>query len=386
MFKAPFRVFCIVAAVFALAAFSVVDAGAEDFLGPIQAISSRGTESQRPAIAASSDGRRVAIAWDTVIDGARRVVVRENIVGEWLPEIIVDAEPTGDNHAASVAVDDAGNLHVAWLARVDESFHVQYANRVATSWLRFPAISGGRALDCEAVTVRLDPQGRPWIAWQTGAGSEYHVQVARLDDATGEFIVGTVSSETSLNLYPEIFFVPEPVVAWYGARDSQFSLMAVRGAAGEWIPYSFEHFSELPVNRLPYLFRTADGQFLATWYDEVDFADRVFLGMQDPVTLGAGTIIDHAPEAINHFVSGVASGRELIAVWCSETEIEGSQVFLSRGTSPPFAEDLLMSDGAKLYYALPRAAALPGGAVAVWQSSASEGGNGQIYVRMVAFR
>src|SRR5437868_5275752 len=66
-------------------------------------------DNQNPCVAATEDGRRVAVAWDGLVSGQRRILVRERVEGTWLAERIVDTDATAGNQSPSLALDGAGN-------------------------------------------------------------------------------------------------------------------------------------------------------------------------------------------------------------------------------------------------------------------------------------
>src|SRR5262245_12037580 len=92
-------------------------------LEPTVVLSGRSTDKRHPVIVASSDGAHAFAAWDGVvgephvqISGSdsgeaqgRRILVRESVAGEWLPEVIADELPGSANSSPSLAVDAGGN-------------------------------------------------------------------------------------------------------------------------------------------------------------------------------------------------------------------------------------------------------------------------------------
>lgn len=353
-------------------------------------VSENSIDNQHPQVAASPDGRRVIVVWDGWDEAGSRIFLRENIDGDWLPEIIVDTEPAVKNNSPVAAIDATGNCHVAWLGNVGGRTRVFYAVRIAGEWANWGTINANEQANrsCESLALRLDDQNKPWLAWQSGRANLYAIRVAHLGDSTGAFDIDELTPDCiNYNLYPEIFFTPDPSVAWYTANDSNFSLSAMKydRIARQWMKVDIKDFAKLPANRFPYLIQRGTGTFAALWFDTVSYADRVFLGFQDPRTQGEGTVIDHQPDAINHLITGASDGERIAAVWCIETATSNSQIYLSHSESLEFPQEILISDSQKNYYTHPRLSPFAGGVAVVWHSSASDGGNGLVYYRRVSF-
>lgn len=363
---------------------------ADRFDDPI-VLSGVSSENRHPAIAASPDGQRLFAVWDGIIDGARRIVLRECLMGEWLPEVIVDSEPSAENQSPSVAVDALGNPFVTWLARAGNRPEVFVALRAGGVWANHGAISvdSNSGDSCEAAGIRIAPDGMPWVVWQAGSANRYGIRCATLNAETGEFVTFDLTPDArNYNLYPEIFFLSEPWVVWYAAENAEFSIVGERfnPSTRSWAQLPIRDLEKMPANRLPFLIRTDSGALAALWYDEHDFSDRVFLGVQDPDSKGAGSTVDHRPEASNHLVSGGFSSGELVATWCADDPLSNSQVFLTHGKTVPLPVESLVSDGSpRGYYTAPRLCALPGGTAVIWHSDTVDGGDGRIIVRRVQF-
>lgn len=353
---------------------------------PTLSLSARSSDNQHPFIAKSPVGERLFVVWDGMVDNHRRVFLRERVEGSWLPEIILDTEPEALNSSPVVDVDPAGNPHVAWLGKLNGKERVFYAFRMASIWSQWGAVQAGESAEdsCEAVTLKVDAEGKPWLAWQAGHGNIYSIFCAHLNHVTGSFDVQCLTPQAqNYNFFPEIFLTPEVSLLWYAAQNADFRLVGKEYdlSSGQWQEFALRDLERLPAKCLPYLLRKSPDTLAGLWYDEVDSADRVFLGLQGHESQGVGSVVDHMPEAINHFVSGTVLGDQLLITWCSETAQEGSQVYFTRGDSTSFEAEIRVSDGAKGYCAHPRVVGLPASAAVVWQSSLSDGGDGRILFR-----
>jgi hypothetical protein len=329
-------------------------------LGDMIAISGATTRNQHAAIDSTPDASKTAIVWDGELNGSRRIFLRERIAGEWLKEVILDNLPSAENINPAVDIDEAGTVHVAWLGKVNGKLRVFYAFRMASGASSLWGIVNpdeDKNSSCDAVSLKADADGIPWITWQTGSGSNYTIRVAHLDSNEGRFIIDTLPTQVgSYNLFPQVFFHPGPVVIWYSAANADFSLVGQKydDAAQDWIGFAPLNLEKMPKNRLPLLLDHADGTISGLWLDEADFADRVFLGHQDGLTRGAGTIIDQPLAGTNESLSGVSADPKTIATWCVDSNSSGSQVVVAWGDSLPFQQELV-SEGTNSQYRNPRA-------------------------------
>jgi hypothetical protein len=356
--------------------------------GAIAVLSGRSVDNRHPVIAVSPDGLHTFVAWEGVLAGQRRILLREAVDGAWLPEIIVDTEPTADNQIPSVAVDEAGNPHVAWAALDKGHYVAHYAARIGGVWTTTALQHGENVGDCDYVNVRVDDQGSPWIVWQSANGNAYQICTAFVD-LTGSFHVECLTpGSLNHNLYPDVAFDPEPTVLWYAGREDGFFLVGERyvRATGEWGDARLAELDRLPGEPLPQLARWANGPLTAFWYekpantDTVDVLDRVYVGQQGR-SEGAGEQLDQPLDGSNSRVSGAVAAGNLAAAWCTSSLDDGTQIYAAFGRSAAESTAIKFSDGEEMYYSNPRVSAWQHGFSVVWESTEAEGGDGQIYYR-----
>jgi hypothetical protein len=328
------------------------------------------------------------VVWEGDVGEHRRIFLREAISGTWLPEVIVDSLPTGENQIPSIDLDDAGNPHVAWTALINGHFVPQYAARIASIWTTTSISTPDVVGDCDYVNVRLDDQGSPWIVWQSASGNAYQISTAYID-VTGSFHVECLTPGShNHNLYPEIVFDPEPTILWYAGREDGFFLVGERytRATGEWGEARLSNLERLPGEPLPQLARLQNGPLTAFWYekpqnaDTADVLDRVFVGQQGQ-SQGAGEQLDQPLDASNSRVSGSVAGGNLAAAWCASSLEDGTQIYAAYGRSASESTAVKLSEGDDMYYSNPHVAAWQHGFSVVWESTEAEGGDGQIYFR-----
>ena len=362
-------------------------------------VSETSADNARPAAAASADGNTLFIAWDGTFDGLdRRIVLRERIGGYYLPPRIVDADPAAENAAPSLAVDATGNPHVAWVARVGATQRVMYRARIAGKWLDPQVVNpGGPAGEQSgAVTLRLDPMGMPWIAFESAnPAGRATIHCARIEPRSGSFEVTDLAESPGVySILPEIVFLPDPAVLWYSATDSSFVLVGERFDSGSavWRPMPVANTANFPAERMPLLIRQPDGRLCGVWRDQQPGAtdetgapiDRILLGILDTQTQGAGAVVHRQPLVSS--VTGTVSGDKPALCWAGESGTAGPQIYATGGDGQSgFSQPRQLSDGVHRYYSSPAMAPVPGGAIAVWVSLASEGGNGAIYAERYSF-
>lgn len=331
--------------------------GVEPRLEDALQVSALSSDNRNPAIAFSPDGNQLFVAWDGIVGENRRILMREQAGGEWLPPVIIDSNPAGDNRFPSIAIDANGTPHVAWVSSIAGKRRPLYARRLArfpNSWfqqtLPFPADSTTVG-NSDYVNLQLNSDGRPWIVWQYGFGNVYSVVCTRLIEG-GQFASAELSpGALTHNLYPELFFLPEPTVYWYLAQSDQFYLIGSRldPETGDWQVAMPENLSNMPADNLPDLFRTATGPLAGIWYDRQVTAtgvpsDRIFLGLQNSETQGRGEVIDQQQGASNTSVAGSAPHDTLLTSWISETYEDGAVVYMGVGDSPDSVEAIRMSE------------------------------------------
>lgn len=376
----------LLSAVFATAAAL---APAQAALGELAIISGASTQNQHPSV--DSTGDKIAVAWDGSVGGHRRILLRENVAGEWLDEVIIDGLPAAENTAPVVDIDAAGTVHVAWLGRVNGKLRVFYAFRLAGGTASLWGQVNADELpenSCDAISLRADENGKPWIAWQSGSGNNHVVRVARLEEGEGKFQIDTLGSPVgTYNLFPQVLFNPEPVVVWYSASSADFALIARRfdEETGLWASFSVQNLDAMPENKLPLLMDHANGTLSGLWLDEVEYMDRIFLGRQGVETQGRGEMLDTSGNGQNERLSGAAgAGANVIATWCSDSSTSRSQIFMAYGDDLPLTE-LVVTDGARAVFSNPKVAATSSGAAVVFESIPMNGDPGRIFFRRVNY-
>ena len=381
---------CLAFPAYALLIALAMPLAAEPALGPLTVLSVRSRDNRSVALAAGRAGESLFAVWDGMVEGQRRIIFRERLGGEWLPEILLDPEPAAQPNSASVATDANGNPWVAWRGRVEGRFQPVVATRIGSRWIRWLPTEGtlwARG-DAEEVTIATTDSGLPCVAWQEAIGAGYRIRAAWLETETGQWIVSELSGATEgFGLYPAIVLTSATAsVVWYRAEGADFTLVERPiGPGAADIPWAtpVPGFDALPANRFPTILRDSTGRLAGLWYDEIGNADRVLLGLQGPPEYGRGLVMDRRPDAENREVAGAAlRERRLIVAWVAESPDSGTEIMAATGVEAPLMQ-IRVSDGEKDWFARPTAAPLEGGAAVAWESSAEFGGSGDILFREI---
>lgn len=364
--------------------------------GPIS--DSGSSDNRRVAVCATDDGDRLVAVWDGLVDGGRRILLRERLRGVWFPVEIVDAEPSSDNRSPALALDGSGNTHVAWLsAGPGGKRRVSVALRDASGTILqrgTPAgIDDGEA--GAAPSVRLDEGDRPWIAWESGNGAEVVVKVARPASDGGFQVDSPTSGASGRNWYPELMLDDTAVVAWYAEQADGFHLRAARtDADGVWAALDVAGLTAIPAERLPHLAKRADGNMTACWIEDNGRADRVLLAVQGGgEAKAAGQDIDPAGwtdggvarESLARFTQG-----DGVALAWTEKPLEatgGWAIKVAMGSRAPFRSGgVTVAKSVDGFYDHPAVTGAGGGRglFVAWRSCAEAGGDGRIYGKDVA--
>jgi len=369
-------------------------------LSQVQHLASVSTDNRNPVAAYSPDGHQLFVVWDGLMDGNRRILLRERIAGEWLEPVIVDNNPAGSNVFPSVSIDSNGTPHVAWITTYQGKRRPAYARRLArsnNSWhhqsIPLPKDSTV-AGNCESVNLQLDGNDQPWISWQYGFGSVCGIAVSHFN-GDGDIVSSELSpGANTLNLEPSLFFAPEPTVYWYVAQADQFYLVGSHfdAVSREWQISPPEDLDNLPADSLPDLFRTSEGPLAAIWYDRLEnsegagsVSDHIYLGIQDPETKGRGEVIDQQSGSDYHSVTGLNNSGRYVTAWVSESYPEGEQIVAGIGSSPVDIDTITVSTNHNAGNSNPAIALGSSEATVVWEEEPLST-TSQIAVRVLNLR
>jgi hypothetical protein len=227
------------------------------------AIDSISSANMNCRIAATKDGSRVYAVWDGFVAGRRRIVLRENIHGEWLSEILLDHDTPGQNHSPVLTVDDSGTPYVAWISESSTGGpSLLVTARAGDTWLPPSEIAVGEAgTTCDNLSVAATPGFPPtlWLTWQTIADGTYKICAARVEASRAgearQWEVSSALSGASYNLAPQLAIIEGvPAIYWQTALDADFVPVAARfhAASESWTLTANVPLADMvPDNRFP---------------------------------------------------------------------------------------------------------------------------------------
>jgi hypothetical protein len=153
------------------------------------------------------------VAWDTII----RLTTNPS------------SQVTGYSGQRSVAVDGAGDVHVAWLDQRNVPYQVWYRRFDAGTgtWLAETTLTTQQA-NCSQSGMACDSAGNVHIAWHVGNWNPLGVGIwaKRYNATTHHWRADTLVDSTSTSnpqLYPSVTCAPgtgDAAVAWYGSPDT----------------------------------------------------------------------------------------------------------------------------------------------------------------------
>ncbi len=151
------------------------------------------------------------VAWDTII----RLTTNPS------------SQVTGYSGQRSVAVDGAGDVHVAWQDWRNVPYQIWYRRYDAgtRTWQAETALTT-RAANCFQPSIACDSAGSVHLAWHIGSSSGTGIWAKRYNATTHHWRADTLIDSTTTSYpqqYPSVACAPgtgDVAVAWYGSPDS----------------------------------------------------------------------------------------------------------------------------------------------------------------------
>ncbi|MBN2361722.1 MAG: hypothetical protein JXR83_19880 [Deltaproteobacteria bacterium] len=213
-------------------------------------ISDNTGNSEDPSLAVDSSGNPV-VAWVDDTSGDDEIYVKRFDGSAWV-EIGAGSSAgggvsnnTGYSYNPSIALDDSGNLMVAWSDRTSGNYEIYIKRYNSIYWtvVGTSSDSGGGISNNTSTSytpsLALDPMGNPVVAWRDYPSSNSYIYVKRFDGAlwvdvgsnssTGTGIATTSSYEPSIALDTNV----NPVVA-YSAGASARDIYAKHFNGSTW--------------------------------------------------------------------------------------------------------------------------------------------------------
>lgn len=365
---------------------------------------------RNPVIAVSPTDARVFAVWDGEVGRARRIVFRERVMGEWLPELLLNPDSGTICRSPALTVDPDGTPYVAWIesSPLEERICVTFRFGDAP-WAppltiaSLPAASDQTPLfeSLSLASARSFPPSL-WLAWQANSGGKYTIQSAKVDFGKGGVVTcWDVSAEltpASYNLSPQVALLDDqPYVFWYTTDAADFVPIAARydAAREHWqLAVDFPLLSQIPGNRLPRLLFDNSGPRAALWFEQLPLGDRVACAVLEGPARSPTSVVRQVafgssfPTQRASYATGCVADPQAIALaWCATDMTSGTIVSagfyrLDNGSR----EELALST-----HDLPNDSALSSPAIdmrsatlySVWVSDVDAGGTGQVFFRTV---
>jgi len=355
-------------------------------------ISTDSIENTNAKIVATPEGG-VFVVWQGKTDDGYHIFFREKKEQEWLEPLVIDNVKENNDFDPQICIDSKSNPHVVWVSREEYIQEIHYTHRTGEGeWIFEPVVRSSRELNLEFPVIALTSVDNSFIAWQEGMGVTYSIWCAfKAKDGNSRAQQVSDPSSDHYNIYPQLFDTPmSPMLTWYEAQEDGFALRAAAFIkdVDEWVDYPVEDMQLLPSNRLPILFSTPDGSFMAVWYDNIDGVDHILFGRQDEVDQCRGMVVDDESVTHSSLPSAVcAETGQIYISWRADIETVLNQIFFARIMNDEAGKSFLISDGMDNYYANPELAVDVNNRTihVVWYSNFSEGGDGAIYYTTLSY-
>jgi len=207
-----------------------------------EVISTESTLSSYYAKIAIDNSGNLHLVWHDLTNinssGADRDIFYEmwNITtGSWTPTNVISTESTTQSYEPSLAVDNQGNVHVAWhditnlnSSGTDDDIFYKRWNATTGVWTNTEVVSTNSSLDSTVTSIAVDIFGNIHIVWQdltnySNCGTDddifYKRWNATLDNWTITEVVSNESTDSSLSPSIAIDNSGNAHVVWYDITD-----------------------------------------------------------------------------------------------------------------------------------------------------------------------
>ena len=375
---------------------------------PLDSISEN---NHNPAIVASQDGVRVFAVWDGWVKGEKRIIFRESVAGEWLPDIPLDEDTVRENFAPTIALDGEDNPYVAWITKTPHGDSIYLTFRIGEVWAtpREIFVSHDELLTCESVSLAVAHTYPPqaWLTWQAVRSGHYSIFAATFLLNGGECQTWEVSSllpSMSYQVFPQLLLQRfTPYIVWYVATEgSEFVPLCAKYDSNQnnWTLVSDNSLlAALPGNRLPQIVwrdsTPAEAELTplvgAYWCDQTPSGNQVFAVL--PTTFDSDSTLSvirsdnpDGSQSQTRNVSAVIppdTVGQMILTWSALSPTGGAHIWCAslqeKDTCDGIQPRVISKDGPPTFYTSPAVCATPTDIHIVYLSDAEHGGNGHVY-------
>ena len=347
-----------------------------------EAISTFSVNNSKPQIKVDNDNN-VHIVWQGVVDGKAHILYREIRNDRWEETIIIDNETCGKNKNPFIIIDNNSNIHIFWSGLIDSNFRIFHSYRINGYWYKDKnPIDNLTEQDNEFPYAIVDENNTIHLVWFSGNGINDRIYYGICRDKIHFETYGPFDDNpNSYNWFPQLFNIERLWLTYFSSIKSNFIVKAVEIDKEKVLIKSYFNpdLDTFITNRLPQLLTKDGKQLIALWYDTYNNHDRIFLLMDEKVS-----IIDENPDEDNILPFGILDNNNLHIVWCSTHLNESKILYKSINADLSSNKEIVIDDENK-YFASPHIDVdNTGTAYIVWYSSFPDGGDGFIYYKKLA--
>ncbi|MBN2152280.1 MAG: hypothetical protein JW839_12590, partial [Candidatus Lokiarchaeota archaeon] len=250
-------------------------------------------DSLNPSMAMDSDGN-IHVAWEDYSDYSGSGTDRDIFYRRWNAttaswstiEVVSSAGSTNDSFDPSLAVDVSGNVHVAWWELTGLNVDVLYRrwNATSGSWSTTEVVSTENTNDSYSPTLALDGAGNAHVAWTLFDFylGEMNIYYKRWNATTNAWTVAEeVTTETSFCETPSLTVDGggNVHVAWqdhinYGGSGTDLDIFYKRWnpTTDTWTTTEVVSTQSTSASIFPTLAADVSGNVHAAWYDSTDYS------------------------------------------------------------------------------------------------------------------
>jgi immune inhibitor A len=150
---------------------------------PFETVSLSAAAAADPTVAALPAGD-LAVAWSDTRHGAAEIYFRVRIAGVWTSEVRLTDLP-GSSRSPSIAADDRGGIHLAWLYTAGSAVDVRFLHFPASAPIGDAVVVTPTGARPDAPLVTVGPGRRSYVLWSDRALNPVTLWFARFSPDSG---------------------------------------------------------------------------------------------------------------------------------------------------------------------------------------------------------
>ncbi len=220
----------------------------------------------------------------------------DSSISSWTTTEVVSTESTDNSYSPSLAVDSSGNVHVAWNDRTayggsgtDIDIFYKHWNSSTSSWTTTEVVSSESTGHSSAPSLAVDDKGNIHVAWDdrtayAGAGGDYDIFYKFWNASTSSWIVteviSTESTDTSFEPSLAVDSSGNVHVVWLdytdyagaGGTDWDIFYKHWDNSTSSWTTTEVVSTESTDYSLYPSLAVDDKGNVHVAWHDETDYA------------------------------------------------------------------------------------------------------------------